>query len=112
MFHTLLRLLSHKIFREQARNVAGQANLRIHTDKVKDEPILEEEALVHAKSEHTHVFIIHFYIAARDTVVNCALPKDIWQQLRKGQRGTLRHQGGLFCHFESEGHLYRDELSL
>ena len=81
-------------------------------DKSKGEPTLTEEALVHAKSDHgtrlNHIYIIHFYIAARDTVVNCEVPKQIWFHLEKGQRGTLCHQGGKFHSFKTEDYLYRN----
>lgn len=82
---------------------------RSSVDKSKGEPLLSEEALVHAKTDHVHrydsFYIIHFYIAARDTVVDCSVPREIFHRLKKGQRGILCHQGGLFYSFESNGEL-------
>ena len=78
-------------------------------DKSKGEPLLTEEALVHAKSDHvtryTSFYLIHFYIAARDTVVTCGVPEHVWHRLKKGQRGLLCHQGGTFYSFEYNGEL-------
>ncbi len=75
-----------------------------YVNKSKGEPLLCEEALVHAKSEygnyHRHPYIVHFYIAARDTVVNCSVSEEIFLRLEKGQRGNLCHQGGAFYSFE------------
>ncbi|MBR4099126.1 MAG: hypothetical protein IKK44_03975 [Clostridium sp.] len=74
-------------------------------DKSEGEPLLAEEALVHAKTEQNQWFVIHFYIAARDDVVNCAVPWEIGKYLQKGWRGTLCHQGGQFFSFEHNGEL-------
>ncbi len=88
---------------------------RNYVDKSKGEPLLCEEALVHAKSEygnyHYPTHIIHFYIAARDTVVNCSVPEEIFLRLEKGQRGKLCHQGGAFYSFECNGVLIGQERS-
>lgn len=82
-------------------------------DKSKDEPVIAEEALVHAKTEHSNryngLYIIHFYIGARDTVVNCDVPYEIWNYLEKGRRGILCHQGGRFYSFESNGEMICQE---
>ena len=83
------------------RPVVEQVNNNIHSDTSDREPELIEEALVHAKSSFTNCYIIHFYIAARDTVVNCNVSVDLWKQLKKGERGYLRHQGGHLISFES-----------
>ena len=91
MINSLLRLLARPILR--------QVNLQIGVDKADGDPLLTEEALVHAKSEHVGVYMIHFYISARDTVVDCDVPYEIWRELKKGQRGTLSHQGGQFHSF-------------
>ena len=77
-----------------------QAARRIYTDKSNGEPILTEEALIHAKSEHCGCHIIHFYIAARDTVVDCEVKPSLWRELELKKRGLLTHQGGKFCSFE------------
>jgi len=85
---------------------------KLFVDRNKGESLLTEEALVHAKSDHgtrlNHIYIIHFYIAARDTVVNCEVPQQIWFHLEKGQRGTLCLQGGEFHSFKTELTLYRN----
>lgn len=84
-------------------------------DKSKGEPLLAEEALVHAKSDHVtrydSFYIIHFYIAARDTVVNCGVPEAVWYRLKKGQRGILCHQGGTFYSFEYNGELICEDTT-
>ena len=91
-FHCLLRLLTLP--------AVGQLNEVINADKSDGEPELTEEALVHAKSSFTNCYIIHFYIAVRDTVVNCSVSKALWNQLEEGSRGYLRHQGGYFISFD------------
>ena len=88
-----------------------QAARRVYTDKSDGEPILTEEALIHAKSEHCGCHIIHFYIAARDTVVNCGVPEEVWYRLEKGQRGILCHQGGSFYSFEYNGELICEDTT-
>lgn len=84
-------------------------------DKSKGEPLLAEEALIHAKSDHSNRYnsfcIIHFYIAARDTVVSCGVPEEIWYRLQKGQRGLLCHQGGTFYSFEYNGELICEDTT-
>lgn len=83
------------------------------SDKADGEPLLTEEALVHAKSDHgteyDHIYIIHFYIASRDTVVNCEVPYEIWRDLEMKTRGTLTHQGGRFYSFETKDAMYCEE---
>lgn len=91
-FHFLLRLLTLP--------AVGQINEAINADKSDGEPELTEEALVHAKSSFPNCHIIHFYIAARDTVVNCSVSGHLWKQLEQGSRGYLRHQGGRFISFD------------
>ena len=93
----------------------GRIWRRLYVDKIKGEPIRSEDALVHAKSDHSwplerydSFYVIHFYIADRNTVVHCEVPEKIWLQLEKGQRGELCHQGGEFHSFQTEDHLYRD----
>ena len=80
------------------------------SDKVDGEPLLAEEALVHAKSDYVRrynsFYIIHFYIAARDTVVDCEVPYEVWRDLEMKSRGTLTHQGGKFYSFETQGVMY------
>ena len=82
------------------------------SDKVDGEPLLAEEALVHDKSDYIRrydsFYIIHFYIAARDTVVDCEVPYYIWRDLEMKSRGVLTHQGGKFYSFESDGVMYRE----
>ena len=84
-------------------------------DRSKGEPLLSEEALVYAKSDHGCIaahsesfYVVHFYVATRDTVVDCEVPKKIWSCLEKGQRGTLCHRGGEFHSFKTENYLYRN----
>ena len=77
------------------------------TDQSENEPLLKEEALVHAKSTYParqHDYhIIHFYISDRNTVVDCDVRPEVWKKLKKGQRGTLCHQGGKFYSFACDG---------
>ena len=91
----------------------GSLLCRNAVDKTKGEPLLAEEALVHAKTDHSNryssFYTIHFYIAALDTVVTCGVPEEIWHRLKKGQRGTLCHQGGTFYSFECNGELLCSE---
>ena len=101
MTNTLLRLLF--------RPLMSEIGYRTGVDKAKGEPLVAEEALVHAKSEHCDCYIIHFYIASRDTVVNCDMPYEVWRALNKGWRGILCHQGGDFYSFEYEGILYCED---
>jgi hypothetical protein len=81
-----------------------------YRDPIDGQPLLTEEALVHDKSDHTtkynRINIIHFYIAARDTVVNCEVSYEIWRDLAMKSRGTLTHQGGKFYSFETQGVMY------
>lgn len=82
-------------------------------DQCTGEPLLAEEALVHAKSEHgsrfDQFYIIHFYIAGRNTVVDCDVPYEIWRDLEMKSRGTLTHQGGMFYSFETKDAMYCEE---
>ena len=93
--------------------VLGGLLCRNAVDKTKGEPLLAEEALVHAKTDHSNrynsFYTIHFYISARDTVVTCGVPEGIWHRLKKGQRGILCHQGGTFYSFEYNGELLCEE---
>lgn len=80
------------------------------SDKVDGEPLLAEEALVHDKSDYVRrygcFYVIHFYVAARDTVVTCDVPYEIWRDVEMKSRGTLTHQGGKFYSFETQGIMY------
>lgn len=84
------------------------------SDKVDGEPLLAEEALVHAKSDYVRryrfidqsFYVIHFYIAARDTVVDCDVPYGVWRDVEMKSRGTLTHQGGKFYSFETKDGMY------
>ena len=75
---------------------------RLH-DKSDGEEILAEQALVHDKSDYrvfySDVYVIHFYIPDRDTVVNCEVSRDLWQGLERNYSGVLVHQGGKFISF-------------
>ena len=85
------------------------------SDKVDGEPLLAEEALVHDKSDYVRRFgsfyVIHFYVAARDTVVDCDVPYEIWRDLEMKSRGILTHQGGKFYSFETKDTMYCGEHS-
>ena len=85
------------------------------SDKVDGEPLLAEEALVHDKSEYVRrygsFYVIHFYIAARDTVVDCDVPCEVWRDLPRKARGTLTHQGGKFYSFETRDTIYYNDRS-
>ena len=80
------------------------------SDKVDGEPLLAEEALVHDKSDyvrrHYSFYVIHFYVAVRDEVVNCDVPYHVWRDLEMKSRGTLTHQGGKFYSFETKDAMY------
>ena len=80
------------------------------SDKVDGEPLLAEEALVHDKSDYTRrygcFYVIHFYVAARDEVVTCDVPYEVWRDVEMKTRGTLTHQGGKFYSFETQGVMY------
>jgi hypothetical protein len=80
------------------------------SDKVDGEPLLAEEALVHAKTDYTRrygcFYVIHFYVAARDEVVTCDVPYEVWRDVEMKSRGTLTHQGGKFYSFETQGVMY------
>lgn len=106
LFELLIPLILIPIFCLTRRNAI---------DKIKGEPLLAEDALVHDKSDHvnryTSLYIIHFYIAARDTVVNCEVSREIWMRLEKKQRGILCHQGGQFYSFECNGELICEETT-
>ena len=76
----------------------------------RNKPILTEEALVHRKSDFTTrlqtFYFLHFFVAQRDIVVDCQVPREIWEQLNKGDRGTLCHRGGTFLSFTREGEVF------
>ena len=84
-----------------------------YRDPIEGQPTLTEEALVHDKSEFTTkysgIYIIHFYVAARDTVVNCEVSQDLWQSLERKSRGLLTHQGGAFHSFQTNGEIIYDK---
>ena len=86
------------------------------SDKVDGEPLLAEEALVHDKSDYVRrygsFYVIHFYIAARDTVVTCDVPYAVWRDLEMKSRGILTHQGGKFYSFETKDAMYCGEHPL
>ena len=83
------------------------------SDKVDGEPLLAEEALVHAKSDYVRrydsFYVIHFYVAAWDTVVDCDVPYEVWRDLEMKSRGILTHQGGQFYSFEIKDAMYCGE---
>lgn len=101
MTNLLISILGRAAVREFTRATA--------VDKAEGNPVLSEEALVHAKTDSPDCFIIHFYVAARDEVVNCEVPYQIGKYLEKGWRGTLCHQGGKFFSFEHEGKIICEE---
>lgn len=80
------------------------------SDRVDGEPLLAEEALVHDKSDYVRrygsFYVIHFYVAARDTVVDCDVPYGVWRDVEMKSRGTLTHQGGKFYSFETKDGMY------
>ena len=84
--------------------------LRNSRRRDRKEPVLTEEALVHRKSDFTTrlqtFYFLHFFVAQRDMVVDCQVPREIWEQLNKGDRGTLCHQGGTFLSFTREGEVF------
>ena len=83
------------------------------SDKVDGEPLLAEEALVHEKSDYVRrydsFYVIHFYIASRDIVVDCDVPYEVWRDVEMKSRGTLTHQGGKFYSFETKDAMYCGE---
>ena len=83
------------------------------SDKSDGEPLLAEEALVHDKSDYVRrygcFYVIHFYIASRDTVVDCDVPYEVWRNLETKSRGILTHQGGKFYSFETKAAMYCGE---
>ena len=83
------------------------------SDPVEGQPLLTEEALVHAKSDYGSgydpICVVHFYIAARDTVVNCEVSRELWQSLEMKSRGQLTHQGGAFHSFQTNGEIFYDK---
>jgi len=93
------------MFEYLIRRLISEVTFRTSADKSEGQPLVAENALVHAKSDSCDCYIIHFYIAARDDVVNCCVPYEIWRYLQKGWRGLLFHQGGLFYSFEHEEEL-------
>ena len=105
----MMNLLMRVLGRAAARSMVGKFNRSISMDSWKDQPPLSEEALVHAKTDGLECYLIHFYIAERDEVVNCEVPASIGRYLEKGWRGILSHQGGRFLSFEHEGEVIRKE---
>lgn len=99
MFDLMVRILG----RAAARRTVRQFTRSTAVDKSEGQPILTEEALVHAKTDSLECYIIHFYIAERDEVVNCEVPQSVGRYLEKHWRGTLCHKGGKFFSFEHEG---------
>ena len=106
MLESLIRILRRRIVRTIMRPIHRDSARPHYVDASDGEPVLSEEALVHAKSEHIGLYIIHFYIAARDTVVDCEVPYELWQGLEMKSRGTLTHQGGKFYSFETKDDMY------
>lgn len=94
MFNVLMSILGRTAVREFTRATS--------VDKSEGQPLLAEEALVHAKTDSPDCYIIHFYISTRNEVVNCEVPYQIGKYLQKGWRGILHHQGGKFFSFERE----------
>ena len=86
------------------------------SDKVDGEPLLAEEALVHKKSDYVRrygsFYVIHFYIASRDIVVDCDVPYEVWRDVEMKSRGTLTHQGGKFYSFETKDAMYCGEHTM
>lgn len=80
------------------------------TRKIKNDPLLTEEAVVHAKPFKTNrfdsLFTMEFHIVERDTVVAVKVPYDVWNLLEEGQKGILTHKGGFLHSFESNGATY------
>lgn len=101
MFNLIVNILG----RMAAQRMIRQFTRSAAVDESKDQPIQTEEALVHAKTDSLESYIIHFYIAERDEVVNCEVSRSVGQYLEKGWRGTLCHKGGKFFSFEHEGEM-------
>jgi len=101
----MTNLLMHILGRTAVRQFTRATSV----DKSEGQPILTEEALVHRKTNSPDCYIIHFYVAARDDVVNCEVPYSVGRYLEKGWHGTLRHQGGRFFSFEHEGEMICEE---
>lgn len=82
----------------------------VKTRKIKNEPLLSEEAVVHSKSPNSNrfdsLFTMEFLITARDTVVTCKVPYDVWNMLEVGYQGTLNHKGGFLHSFVRNGETY------
>ena len=92
----------------------GLISNRVKVHKMKNEPVLVEEARIKAKSDHVNkfdsLFSIDFYIPARETVVTLKVPYTMWNVLEAGLEGTLTHKGGFFHTFESnDGVVYKAE---
>ena len=89
------------------------ARLRYSRRKDQRELRVTEEALVNRKSDSAtafyHAYWLHFYIAQRDTVIDCQVSRFVWQKLNKGDRGMLTHQGNTFLSFERDGELIQTE---
>ena len=87
--------------------------LRYSRRKDQRELWVTEEALVHRKSDTAsalyHAYWLHFYIAQRDTVIDCQVSRAVWRKLSKGDRGMLTHQGNTFLSFERGGELIQTE---
>ena len=62
-------------------------------------------------TKYNRIYIIHFYIAERDTVVNCEVSEELWRDLPMKSRGILTHQGGKFDSFETNDIMYCGEHS-
>ena len=80
------------------------------TRQIKNDPLLTEEAVVHAKPFKTNrfdsLFTMEFRIVGRDTVIACKVPYDVWNLLEEGQKGMLTHKSGFLHSFESNGATY------
>ena len=78
--------------------------------KIKNAPMLSEEAVVQNKSPNSNrfdsLFTVDFLIVSSNTVVTCKVPHDVWNNLDNDQRGILTHKGGFLHSFECNGVTY------
>ena len=82
----------------------------VKTRKIKNDPLLREEAVVHAKDHKSNrfdsLFTMEFHIVERNTVVTCKVPYDIWNRLEEGDKIILNHKTGFLHSFERNGETY------